>query len=64
VLKTSSVNLMSYSTAPVAWGRDNLVFVGGIATLWGHSLVYGRYVHGWTLGRRVFHPTPSLGSTF
>jgi hypothetical protein len=27
VLKTSLVNLMSYSTAPVAWGRDNLAFV-------------------------------------
>ncbi len=29
MLKTSLVNLMSYSTAPVAWGRDNLAFVGG-----------------------------------
>jgi hypothetical protein len=28
VLKTLLVNLMSYSTAPVAWSRDNLVFGG------------------------------------
>jgi hypothetical protein len=34
MLKTSLVNLMSYSSAPIAWCRDNLGIGGDSCLVW------------------------------